>query len=276
MYDLGIAGRVALVTGAQHGIGAATARSLAAQGARVFVHFWRLDPRAHGISPDEAQAATQYGLPYYHARRAEDATALLTEIEAAGGMAAAWECDLADAANIPRLFDRAEAALGPVQILVNNAAHYEPRDTIHDLTPTVFDRTLAVNARATALMMAEFVARHRARGAVWGRIVSLSTDAAQCFATQITYGASKAAVEALTRAVAVEVGSLGITVNAVAPGPTQSGWLDADAEARQVAGIPAGRLGTPEDVSETILFLVSEQASWLTGEVIKVSGGHNL
>lgn len=276
MFELGLRGRVALVTGAQHGIGAATARALAAQGARVFIQYWRLDPRDHGISPEEAEAATQYGLPYYHARRADDASALLAEIHAAGGACDAWECDLTDAANIPRLFDRVEATLGPVEILVNNAAHYEPCDTIHYLTPTVFDNTFAVNTRATALMMAEFVARHRARCATWGRIVSLSTDAAQVFAGQITYGASKAAIEAFTRSVAIEAAPLGVTVNAVAPGPTQSGWLDAEHEARLVAAIPAGRLGMPEDIAETILFLVSERAPWLTGQVIKVSGGHNL
>jgi 3-oxoacyl-[acyl-carrier protein] reductase len=276
MYDLGLQGRVALVTGAQHGIGAATARALADEGARVFIHYWRLDPRDHGISPQEAQAAHEPGLPYYHGRRAATADALLAEIRAGGGVAEAWECDLTDAANAPRLFERAEAALGPVEILVNNAAHYEPKDTIHDLTASVFDRTFDVNARASALLMAAFVARHRARGATWGRIVNLSTDAAQTFAGQITYGASKAAVEAFTRSVAIEVGALGITVNAVAPGPTQSGWLDAAAEMRLVPGIPLGRLGTPEDMADTIVFLASERAGWLTGQVIKVSGGHNL
>jgi 3-oxoacyl-[acyl-carrier protein] reductase len=276
MFDLGLQGRVALVTGAQHGIGAATAHALAAQGARVFIHYWRLDPRGHDISPQEAQAAQEPGLAYYHGRRAENADALLAEIRTAGGVAEAWECDLTNAANAPRLFDRAEAALGPVEILVNNAAHYEPQDTIHDLTAGVFDRTFGVNARATALLIAAFVARHRARGATWGRIVNLSTDAAQVFAGQITYGASKAAVEAFTRSVAIEAAPLGITVNAVAPGPTQSGWLDAQAEARLLDAIPAGRLGTPEDIAETILFLASERASWLTGQVIKVSGGHCL
>ena len=276
MADSGMAGRVALVTGAQHGIGAATARALAAQGGQVFVHYWRLDPEAHGISPQEALTATKPGLAYYHGRRAEGADALLAQIRAAGGVAEAWECDLTEAENVPRLFDRVEATLGPVEILVNNAAHYEPRDTIHDLTPGIFDRTFGVNARATALMMGAFVARHRARGATWGRIVNLSTDAAQVFAEQITYGASKAAVEALTRSVAIEVGPLGITVNAVAPGPTQSGYLDADAEAWLVREIPLGRLGTPVDIAETIVFLASERAAWLTGQVIKVSGGHCL
>jgi len=107
-------------------------------------------------------------------------------------------------------------------------------------------------------------------------MVQISTDSAQVFAGQITYGASKATLEALTRSIAMEVGKYGITVNCVSPGPTQTGWIDKKLEETVIPIIPMGKLIQPEDVANTILFLASEQAEMVTGQVIKVSGGHAL
>ena len=110
----------------------------------------------------------------------------------------------------------------------------------------------------------------------WGRVINLSTDSAQVFPGQITYGASKATLEAVTRSIAIEVAKYGITVNCVAPGPTQTGWIDEDLEKAVIPMIPAGELIQPEDIAQAILFLASEQARMITGQVIKVSGGHAL
>jgi 3-oxoacyl-[acyl-carrier protein] reductase len=160
--------------------------------------------------------------------------------------------------------------------LVNNAAHYEDPDTIFNTTAGSLDRTLAINMRATVRMTAEYVQRYRRRNGRSGRVINLSTDAAQAFAGQIAYGASKAAIEALTRSIAIEVGPLGITVNTVAPGPTQTGYIAAEFEEKLLTDIPLRRIGKPEDIANAIVFLASDQAEWITGQVIKVSGGHAL
>jgi len=160
---------------------------------------------------------------------------------------------------------------GRVDVLVNNAATDDENgfDTIEKITQSVIDDTFAVNVRGSIMMMREFINR---RGD-FGRIINISTDAAQSFAGQITYGASKATLEALTRSIALEAAQYGITVNCVAPGPTQTGWIDEEFEKVVVPLIPMGRLIRSEDIAETILFLASEQAGMITGQVIKVSGG---
>jgi 3-oxoacyl-[acyl-carrier protein] reductase len=276
MIDTQLTGKVVLVTGANNpqGIGAATARAFAAEGATVFVTYLRISPEDHGISGQQARQAKAPGLPLYYALQTGTADQVVQAIRERGGQAEAWEADLADPSTIPHLFDRVEAAFGPVDVLVNNAAHCEWPETIFATSADLIDRHLAVNTRATVLLIAEFVRRYRARGGTWGRIVNLSTDAAQCFAGSISYGASKAATEAFTRSIAVEVGPLGITVNAVAPGPVQTGYISPAVEEREVPGIPLARIGQPADIADVIVFLASDQARWLTGQVIKVSGGH--
>ncbi len=286
MIDPGLAGRVVLVTGGNHGIGAATARAFAMQGARVLITFMR-------VPLDEALArrvaAGENGAPgevQYAVQRAGSAEAIVQAIRAQGGQAAAWEVDLADPVSVPRLFEWAEKMFDPVDVLVNNAAHWECDTFVPPgssgierlagswnspapITLQSHDRHFAVNSRAVALLMAEFARRHRERGAAWGRIINLSTDGASGFRGEISYGASKHAMESFSRAAAGELRSLGITVNVVSPGPIQTGYLTSES----VAALD-GYVGQPEDVADVIVFLASEQARWLTGQLFYVGGGH--
>jgi 3-oxoacyl-[acyl-carrier protein] reductase len=258
--------KVVLITGANHGIGAATVKAFAAEGAAVAVHFLEASP-----------AETDGTYTILHVVKGRTAAEeLVAHILERGGRAMAVEGDLSDPTAIPALFDRVEKVYGRVDVLVNNAAHCEDPDTIFSISPGTIDRTFAVNTRATVLMMAEFVRRYQERRGSWGRIINLSTDAAQTFAGQIAYGASKAAIEAFTRSVAIEVGPLGITVNTVAPGPVQTGWMTTEREEEERQLIPLKRVGQPEDIADVIVFLASDQTRWLTGQVIKVSGGHEI
>ena len=291
MIDTRLAGKVALITGANHGIGAATARALAAQGVSILINYLRMPPLATQGEHDSQDSSTP-GIAYYNARRNLTADEVVQAIHAEGGKVEAIEADLSLPETIPMLFERAGALFGPVDILVNNADHCV-QDTFlplehnaEHLAPDGFpattialetiERHFAVNSRTVALMMAEFARRHIARKAQWGRIINLSTDGAPGFAGEVSYGASKAAIESYSRAAAKELGRYGITVNIVSPGPVQTGWLAPDLEKIVAAETPLGRAGQPEDVADVIVFLASEQARWLTGQLISVSGGHRM
>jgi 3-oxoacyl-[acyl-carrier protein] reductase len=125
-------------------------------------------------------------------------------------------------------------------------------------------------------MMAEFARRHIQRDANWGRIINVSTDGASCFPSEISYGASKHAMESYSRSAALELRRYGITVNVVSLGPIQTGWISPALEAQCKANSPLGRIGQPEDVADVIVFLASEQARWLTGQLLYVGGGHTM
>lgn len=275
MLDTGLKDRVALVTGANHGIGAATAKALASEGAKVFITYLCRPPQHWGVPEEAAKEASKPGLELMAKTWTTSAAAVVQEIRDAGGAAEAWEADLADPSRIPQVFDRAEAAFGPVDILVNNATHSEtPATTMFTTSAEVFDRYFAVNTRGTVLMMKEFVTRHKERGGTWGRIINLSQDAAQVAGMYIAYSSTKATIEMLTRAAVWRVGPMGITVNTVAPGPVQTGYLKPEKVEACAAELPLRRIGEPQDLANAIVFLASDLAGWITGQVVKVDGGH--
>ena len=270
MVNYGLANKVAIVTGANNpqGIGAATALALAREGAKVVLVYKRI-ARAF-----DAAKTDKNGADRYFAANAGTADAVEERLRALGAEYLVLESDISDESATNEIYDAVAKRYGKVDILVNNAAEgdMDGVDTIEKIPQAVIDETFAVNVRGSLLMTREFVRR---RG-TYGRVINLSTDAAQVFAGQIAYGASKATLEALTRSIALEVAPYGITVNCVAPGPTQTGWIDEELEQAVLPLIPMGQLIAPEDIAETILFLASEQAKMLTGQVIKVSGGHAL
>ena len=270
MVNYGLKDRVAIITGANNpqGIGAATALAFAREGAKVVLIYKKLFREYNEENTDKN------GVDRYFKANAGDASEVECKLKVMNADYLVLESDIANEACVKEIYAKVLEKYGRVDVLVNNAADgdMEGIDTIETITQAVIDDTFAVNVRGSILMMREFI-NHRSD---YGRIISLSTDAAQIFAGQITYGASKATMEALTRSIALEAAQYGITVNCVAPGPTQTGWIDEELENAVIPLIPIGKLIQPEDIAETILFLASQQARMITGQVIKVSGGKAL
>ena len=284
MIDTGLSGKAALVTGANNpkGIGAAIAAALARQECKVFASYLR-EPVREGKKPDDP------GEEMARALNSLSADEVVQAIRKAGGTAGSLEVDLADPSVIPVLLDKAESAFGPIEILVNNAAAFacdtflprsrgvfesETEYRALPLTAASHDLHFAVNSRAPALLMAEFARRRIASGARWGRIVNISTDASDAHPGAISYGASKHALESYSRAAALELAEYGITVNVIAPGAIQTGWISAALEAELAKKFPLGRVGRPEEIADVVVFLASEQARWVTGQTLYVGAGN--
>ena len=279
MVDNKLKDKVVLITGINnpYGVGAAAAKAFAAEEAKIFGTYLPLPPKTVRSGP--------FGLDLYEALITQAPDEVIAAVRKLGGAIEVVEADLADPAIVPGLFDWAERALGGVDVLVNNAA-YDASDSlapqnraergnktvwehpISAISADSHDRHFSVNSRAVALMMAEFASRFQARGADGGRIINVSTDGASGFPTEASYGASKHAMESYSRAAAWELGRWGITVNVVSLGAIQTGWIS--------AATPLGRIGKPEDVADVILFLASDQARWITGQMIYVGGGHQM
>lgn len=265
-----LTGRVAVVTGANHGIGAAVARHLAGSGASVLLSYMRLEDENHEAIPDA-----------YREARSRGAHEVVGAIEASGGRAHAFEADLADEGTAARIFDEAEARLGAVDILINNASGWVA-DTfkgvasdrlgraIRPVSEATVDQVLTVDARGAALMIAEFSQRHRRRGAAWGRIVGLSSGGPDGFPEEVSYGAAKAALENYTMSAAYELADLGITANIVHPPVTDTGWITPEVEDAVASSDALFHIASPDEVAEVIGFLCSDPATLVTGNVIRL------
>ena len=270
MVDYGLTDRVVIITGANNpwGIGAAAAFAFAREGAKVVLVYKKV------FRQFDASKMDRNGVDRYYGANVGSADAVENQLKEMNADYLVFESDISNEDAVKDIYSAVIKKYGHIDILLNNAATDDETgcDTIETITQNVIDDTFAVNVRGNILMTREFI-KHRQD---YGRIINISTDAAQIFAGQITYGASKATLEALTRSIALETAQYGITVNCVAPGPTQTGWIDEDFEKTIIPLIPMGKLIQPEDIAETILFLASEQARMITGQVIRVSGGRAL
>jgi 2-hydroxycyclohexanecarboxyl-CoA dehydrogenase len=239
-------GRVALVTGANTGIGAATARALAADGAAVLVAWFEGDPSS--------------------------------VLDAIRGRAEAVRADLRDPRAAAELFEAAEARLGPVEILVNNAGWDEMRPFLESEEP-FWDRVIDVNYKGCLRMTRATLPGMVDKG--WGRIVNIGSDAGRVGSSfESVYSGAKGAIIAFTKTIAREVARTGVTANTVCPGPTDTPMLAEVARGQgekiidaMTRAVPMKRLGTPEDVAHAVAFFASDESSFITGQTLSVSGG---
>lgn len=263
-YDLN--GHVALITGANHGIGAAAAKVLAGCGAAVLISYLRTS------DPED------YPEPY-RSNRAAGADDVLDQILSQGGRVTAIEADLRDTSVVPELFDFAEATFGPVDILVNNATGWVADTFItggkhvtglgsENITASTHDQVFSVDARAGALMIAEFARRHIDRQADWGRIIGLTSGGPLGFPTEISYGAAKAALENYTMSAAFELAPYGITANIVYPPVTDTGWVNDAVREHVKQTTELIHIVEPDDVAQVIAFLSSDLGRLITANIV--------
>lgn len=249
-------GRVALITGVSRriAIGAAVTRRLSADGAAVMLHSW---------SPHDAEqpwGADPGGVE-----------AILAEIREGDGRAEHLAADLADPEAPARLVEAARRAYGHVDVLVANHARSGEQD-LEQLTAAELDLCYAVNTRATLLLAQAFAAQHDGRPG--GRILFFTSGQYHdAMPAELPYIASKGALHQLTRSVATHLMPRGITVNCVNPGPNDTGYADDATRARVAAANPGGRWSTPADAARLVAWLVSDEADWVTGQVIASDGG---
>jgi 3-oxoacyl-[acyl-carrier protein] reductase len=233
-------GRIALVTGASRGIGAAVAVALAEAGAAVAVNY---------------------------RERAKEADAVVADIKSRGGRAIAVAADVSQAASVTKMVDQVASALGGIDILVNNAGTAIVRG-LDDLTESDFDQTIAVNLKSAFLCTQAVVPSMRANK--WGRIVNISSGAARgAGAIGVHYNASKAGMEGLTRGYAARLVKEGITVNSVAPTLIETDMMRGRPDLAR--NIPLGRLGRPNEVAQAVLMALGND--YMTGQTIALNGG---
>ena len=254
--QLNLTGKVALITGVSRrkGIGAAIAKRLAEAGATIFTTYYYPYDIEIGLGND-----------------ASEADAILAELRALGVNAASMEADLADP-TVPRaIFEEAIRTLGHVDILVNNATRDTPAN-IDTIDAATLDAHYAVNIRGLLLLCHEFAQRFQAKSG--GRIINLTSGQGLApMPESLPYVAGKGAIEALTLSLSAALAPRGITVNAIDPGATDSGWMSTALQAELAAKAPLGRIGLPDDAARLICFLASEEGTWITGQILRSRGG---
>ncbi len=245
-----LTGKVAIVTGASKGIGAAIAKTYAEAGAAVVVNY---------------------------ASSKEGAERVVAEITGKGGKAVAVQANLAHSADIVRLFAETKKAFGALDILVNNAGVYK-FEALPDVTEAEFHRQFDTNVLGPLLAIKEATSYFGPEG---GSVINISTVAVRTAPpTTAVYAASKSALEAITRVLAKELGPSKIRVNTLSPGGVEteglhtSGIMGSEFQKQMAAQTPLGRFGRPDDIAKVALFLASDDAGWVTGESILVSGGY--
>jgi 3-oxoacyl-[acyl-carrier protein] reductase len=242
-------GKVAIVTGASKGIGAAIAKGLGAAGAAVVVNY---------------------------ASSREGADRVVAEITGRGGRAVAVQGDVAKAADVRRLFEETQRAFGRLDVLVNNAGVYQ-LEPIESVLEDAFHRQFNTNVLGPILAIQEAVKHFGPKG---GSVINISSVASTSAPpNSVVYSATKGALDTVTRVLAKELGPRRIRVNTIAPGGVETegvhaaGLMGSDFEKQVVAGTPLGRFGQPEDIAGVAVFLASDAAGWVTGERISASGG---
>ena len=245
------------MTGAsrRRGIGAAVCRALAQAGSDIFFTHWSPYDRRMPWGAEEDE-------PDY----------LQRQVQALGVRCEHLMIDLGTSDAPQRLMQAAQAQLGPASILINNATHDDTEAPFDRLDAPTLDAYYAVNMRGTMLLSIEFARRFAFLAG--GRIINLTSGQGRgAMPGKLAYAATKGAIEAFTVTLAAEVAPRGITVNAIDPGPTDTGWMTGEVKRELLPRFPMGRIGQPEDAARLITFLASEDAGWITGQIIRSTGG---
>ncbi len=248
--------QIAIVTGTSRlkGIGRAICVELAKNGIDIFFTFW-----------------TDYDKQMPWSVESKEPDLIQAEIRSLGVRCEKIELNFLEETSVQKLFCEVENKLGIPTILVNNAT-YSTQTKIETITAEELDKHYIVNFKTPILMIAEFIRRFQ--GQKNGRVINLTSGQTLSFMNnEIAYATTKSAIEILTRTISQEIAKKGITINAVNPGLTDTGWLDEQQEKIFKDRFPMGRLGQPSDVAKLISFLVSENAEWVTGQIIHSEGG---